>query len=398
MGHATACMDLPCEQAQFLYTCAERGLEDSALILIATWYRQGPAMTQHFNVNHGHPDGDLLTSILAYEWFLECQKSYGTKYGDWKTSATLEWKACSRVGLIHHILVAIHESVLVLKQTFDEHRHASREVPKRKLGYSTLLLNSVWTSFFDRSLIKLPTGEYVSPQYGGSWTLESSSLCHHPTVIIALNRTIRDGASYVSCLAPIPDEWLVEKDWFIVNHWEDQFCRDVYQDLCVFAEFQHLHATALISPGTTPLVCPVDSLVNTHPSPLLGTDVTMATLDPCAWRYVLTQDDLAIFQLQIRSDVAGAWEIASTTYNYFYCQVKIRVSAQCFTSTASKSGKTHCGEQSDKTDSVPVMHTRVLLLPLELTKLTQPAAIRLKRDAAPPAGAVKACRESQSRI
>ena len=46
MGHATACVDLPCEWAQFLYTCAERGLEDSALILIATWHRQGPAMTQ----------------------------------------------------------------------------------------------------------------------------------------------------------------------------------------------------------------------------------------------------------------------------------------------------------------------------------------------------------------
>ena len=47
MGHATACMDLPCEWAQFLY---ERGLEDSALILIAAWHRQGPAMTQQFNV------------------------------------------------------------------------------------------------------------------------------------------------------------------------------------------------------------------------------------------------------------------------------------------------------------------------------------------------------------
>ena len=157
-------MDLPCEWAQFLYTCAERGLEDSAFILIATWYRQGPAMTQQFNVNHGHPDGDLLTSILAYEWFLECQKTCSNKYGDWKTSAMLEWKACSRVGLIHHVLVAIHKSALVLKHTFDEHRHAYAfpEVPRRKFGspgYSTLLLHSVWTSFFDRCLIKLPTGK-----------------------------------------------------------------------------------------------------------------------------------------------------------------------------------------------------------------------------------------------
>ena len=118
---------------------------------------------------------------------------------------------------------------------------------------------------------------------------------------------------------------------------EDQFCRDVYQDLCVFAEFQHLRATALVSPGTTPLACPVDSLVKTHPSPPLGTQVTMETLDPCAWRYVLTQDDLASFRLKARSDVVGAWEIKSTTYNYFYCQVKIVVHAHRFTSSISTS-------------------------------------------------------------
>ena len=162
-----------------------------------------------------------MTSILAYEWYLECKKTYSTKYTDWRINATQEWKACTKVGLIHHVLVAIHESVLVLKHTFDEHRQAFPDVPKRRFGspgYSTLLLHSVWTSFFDRCLIKLPTNEYVSPQFGGSWTLESSSLCHHPTVIVALNRTIRDSSSYVSCLTPIPEEWLVERDWFIVNH------------------------------------------------------------------------------------------------------------------------------------------------------------------------------------
>ena len=114
-------------------------------------------------------------------------------------------------------------------------------------------------------IINLPTSEYVSPQFGGSWALESSSLCHHPTVNIALNRTIRDGVSYVNCLTPIPEEWLVERNWFMVNHWEDQFCRDVYQNLCEFIEFQHLRAVAQLSPGTTPRVCPVDNMVNTHP-------------------------------------------------------------------------------------------------------------------------------------
>ena len=148
------------------------------------------------------------------------KKTYTSKYEDWQVNTTQEWKACTRVGLIHHVLVAIHESVLVLKHTFDEHRQLFPDVAKRRFGspgYSTLLLHSVWTAFFDRCLIKLPTSEYVSPQFGGSWTLESSSLCHHPTVIIALNRTIRDGSSYVNCLTPIPEEWLVERDWLIVN-------------------------------------------------------------------------------------------------------------------------------------------------------------------------------------
>ena len=98
----------------------------------------------------------------------------------------------------------------------------------------------------------------------GVWTLESSSLCHHPATIIALNRTTRDGVSYVNCLTPIPGEWLIERDWHIINHWEEQFCRDVYQELCAFAEMQHSRATALVSPGTTPLVCPVETALSIH--------------------------------------------------------------------------------------------------------------------------------------
>ena len=124
----------------------------------------------------------------------------------------------------------------------------------------------------------------------------------------------------------------------------------------------------------------------------------MKTLDPCAWRYVLTQDDIASFRLKARSDVVGAWEIESTTYNYFYCQVKVVVSARCFTSTISKTGKTHFSQQMEKEDSVATKHTRVLLLPPALTRLTQPAINLLKRDNTPPTGASKAYRESQSRI
>ena len=65
--------------------------------------------------------------------------------------------------------------------------------------------------------------------------------------------------------------------------------------------------------------------------------------------------------MKARSDVVGAWEIESTTYNYFYCQVKIVVSAHSFTSTISKTGKTHFSQQMEKEDSVATGHQRVLL-------------------------------------
>ena len=130
----------------------------------------------------------------------------------------------------------------------------------------------------------------------------------------------------------------------------------------------------------------------------MGDQLTLETLDPCAWRYVLTMDDLASFRLTTRSDVIRTWEVASTTYFHFYCKVKVGISAQCFTHPASKSGKSYNGEQSDKVDSAPLLHTRVFLLSPEATRLTKSAFAALKKDTTQPSGASKAYHESQSRI
>ena len=91
-------------------------------------------MTQQFNLNHGHPDGDLLTSRLAYEWFLQTRKRYTRTYNDWKTAWNREWIACSKVGLMHHVMNAIHESVPVLQKMYSDHKEASPQVPKRHFG------------------------------------------------------------------------------------------------------------------------------------------------------------------------------------------------------------------------------------------------------------------------
>ena len=71
---------------------------------------------------------------------------------------------------------------------------------------------------------------------------------------------------------------------------------------------------------------------------------------------------------------------------------------QCFTPTISKSGASYRAEKSDKMDSAQAKHMRTLLLPAHLTGLTHIAFRALKRDNSSARGAVKAYRESQSRI
>ena len=70
-------------------------------------------MTQQFYMNHGHPDGDLLTSILAYQWFVATRECYRGDYDDWRIVWSKEWNACATVGLMHHVMNAIYDAVLV---------------------------------------------------------------------------------------------------------------------------------------------------------------------------------------------------------------------------------------------------------------------------------------------
>ena len=109
-------------------------------------------------------------------------------------------------------------------------------------------------------------------------------------------------------------------------------------------------------------------------------------------------DDLASYRLKTRSDVVGTCGDRLQPCNHFYCQVKVGISAQCFTQPTSKSGKSYCGEQSDKVDSAQVVHTRIFLLPPEATRLTRSAFAALRKDPTQPTGESKAYPESQSRI
>ena len=59
---------------------------------------------------------------------------YTNSHTDWKISWNREWNACTKVGLMHHVLLAIHEPVLVLQQMFNDHKDAFPQALKRHFG------------------------------------------------------------------------------------------------------------------------------------------------------------------------------------------------------------------------------------------------------------------------
>ena len=270
---------------------------------------------------------------------------------------------------------SIWESLQLLTNVFATYKAPFPKQPKRPTmspGFATLLSHAVWTAFFDRCLIKWPTSERISLQYGGVWTLESSSLVDIPTTSIALSRTVRGDLSYASGLIPIPEEWLVERDtdWYIVNHWEDQFCREAYQKLCIFDEMQHLRTAAMVLLGATPSVCTVSLIMDSDPTREPIDYVTVDSLDPCARKHLLSHESLATFRLRVRSDVMRSLEAPDVTFGGYRCQAKLHVYGCGFKPTLSSKKVIYGGTRKNTV----MEETRMLLIPEWALQGAQPAA------------------------
>ena len=93
--------------------------------------------------------------------------------------------------------------------------------------YATLLVHALWEGFHMNVMIKSFTGQYVSPTYGGEWSISKTTLQYAPLVVLPLKKTIIDGNPFLQWITPLPAEWLVERDWWIQTHWEDNDCRMV---------------------------------------------------------------------------------------------------------------------------------------------------------------------------
>ena len=60
-------------------------------------------VTQLLNSNHVHPDGDVMTRLLAYHWFCTTRDYHASYASNSKEAWNAEIRSCKSVGLLHHI-------------------------------------------------------------------------------------------------------------------------------------------------------------------------------------------------------------------------------------------------------------------------------------------------------
>ena len=108
-------------------------------------------------------------------------------------------------GLLHHLMEAVWEAA-ELNKTFESIALHSRRHSMSPV-FCTLITHVLWCSFYDKSIVELPTGDHLSPEYGGLWKLESCYLAYDPGCLIALRRSAHDGKSWISGSISIPEEW-----------------------------------------------------------------------------------------------------------------------------------------------------------------------------------------------
>ena len=174
------------------------------------------------------------------------------------------------------------------------------------------------------------TGKYVSPTYGGEWGISKTTLQYSLLALLPPKKTIIDGNPFLQWITPVPVEWLVERDWWIQTHWEDNDCRNVYRRLVSCPKLSDMISTARLYPV----------LQVTEPPK----EATMHTSTVMLHRFLLTARELEI----IYSLVSADYLVSMHTTGSFATTgvIKSKLSIQILKWTVKKSDKGKMNPQS----------------------------------------------------
>ena len=184
-------------------------------------------------------------------------------------------------------------------------------------------------------MLKSFTGQYVSPTYGGEWSISKTTLQYAPLVVLPLKKTIMDGHPYLQWITPLPVEWLVERDWWIQTHWDDNDCRMIYRNLVACPILRDMISTARLYPGGRVKLIELKAIPPVRDPPM---DVTIENCAVMLHRYLLTARELEIIYIIVSSDYLISAEATGsyTSNNVVKNEVTMQVLKWTVTSHKSK--------------------------------------------------------------
>ena len=359
LGQSRLVLDYTPEWARFIAKALEYGVSEGAIRIAAVLCREEDMCTSHVRESLSHVDGDVMT-ILHLVWLAEgILKRYHIKRIQALTNHDAAKATLERAGLQVKGVMQVMQNIEQLHESI-----AQSDLPRGPLRspsdkyYATLLVHALWEGFHMNVMIKSFTGQYVSPTFGGEWSISKTTLQYAPLVVLPLKKTIIDGCPFLQWITPLPVEWLVERDWWIQTHWEDNDCRMVYRNLVACPILRDMLSTARLYPGGRVKIIELKAVPAVKEEPPMA-----VTIDNCAvmlTRYLLTARELEIIYDLVSSDylvsayVTGSYVSNNTVKN------EVNMQVLKWTVSSHKSKKTYKLNTIDK-PSVQVLGAYALI-------------------------------------
>ena len=250
LGQSRLVFDYTPEWARFIAKALEYGVGEGPIRIAAVLCREEDLCSHHVREALCHPDGDVMT-VLQIVWMAEAiLEQHNIRQIHWLTKSEAAKNSLQRVGLQIKGVMQVIQNIQQINEALAQSNlpRGTHRSPTDKY-YGTLLVHALWEGFHMQVMVKSFTGQYVSPTYGGEWSMSKTTLQYSPLVLLPLKKTIMDGNPYLQWITPIPVEWLVERDWWILTHWEDNDCRRLYRRVVSCPILRDMVNTARIYPG-----------------------------------------------------------------------------------------------------------------------------------------------------
>ena len=131
-------------------------------------------------------------------------------------------------------------------------------------------------------------------------------------------------------------EWLVERDWWIQTHWEDNDCRSVYRRLVACPILRDMINTARLYPGGRVKIIEIQAIPQVEEPPK---KVTLSTSTVMLHRFLITARELEIIYSLVSSDYLVSMTVTGSFVNAGMIKNELSVQILKWTVKTHKQGK-----------------------------------------------------------